>query len=450
MDKINSTAKKSNAALAKPERKQVSKSITSELDAISEKVKEYFKDSNAILITTKDQLHDYVTNAIASGYAGIDTETTGLDRLHDTIVGSSLYYPGGVECYIPSRHIVPIFEEPYKNQLSYEDIEEEFQRLADSDIKLIFANADFDLAMIYKDIHVDLIDRCYYDVQIAWRVIKENERDNALKVLYSKYVLRGKGDPMKFRDFFSPAQFPYCNPEIAKLYAANDAKITFELFRWQLPYLLKDNQKCKKHGFEAISDLVWNVEFPMIRICQMMHRRGIYLEKSMANMLYNKYIPESNAEHEKLRGMVQDIMNDPKYHTSAKCPFRTSKEFNPNSTPHVRYLVYDLLKLDGGRSGGTGKEILSTYDVPVVKQILKCRSLVTLIGTFVEKLPNSTSSDSRIHCEFKQIGADTGRMSSKNPNMQNIPSKHNDIRHMFRATPGYVLLSSDFSLHYVG
>lgn len=444
MEKINAAAKKSQQ-LAEPKRSVSSKSINTELNQISQSVTDYFKDSKAKLITTVEQLHDYVTKMIQFGIGGIDTETTGLDRLKDHIVGFSLYFPDDVEVYIPCKHIVPIFDEPYANQLSYEDVGKELHRFVESKTRLVFANADFDLAMIFKDFKVDLIENCYYDVIIAWRCLKENERDNSLKGLYNKYPLKGKGDPMKFRDFFSPTLFPYCKPEVAKLYAANDAKITYELFLWQLPYLTKDHPKCKKHNFEAIADLVWGVEFPMIAVCQRMHRRGIYLEQSVGEMLKRKYLPQCDEEHKKLRQMVQELIDDPKYTASSKPPFSSSSDFNPNSVPHVKWLCYDLLKLDGGKKGGTGKEILSTFNLPVTKQILKCRSLVTLIGTFVEKLPNSTSSDSRIHCQFKQMGADTGRMSSAEPNMQNIPSRANDIRHMFRATPGYVLLSSDYS-----
>ena len=58
-------------------------------------------------------------------------------------------------------------------------------------------------------------------------------------------MLKGKGDPKKFSDFFTAQLFPYCKPEVAKLYAANDAKITYELFKWQLPYVTKDHPKCK-------------------------------------------------------------------------------------------------------------------------------------------------------------------------------------------------------------
>lgn len=413
--KINAVAVKSTR-IETPTKRVNTKSINAELRRISQNVIDYFKDSTAELITTTYQLHEYITKMIESGYGGIDTETTGLDRINDTIVGVSLYYPGGVEVYIPSRHLVPIFDEPYSNQLTYGEIGAELQRLADSDIKLIFANADFDLAMIFKDLKVDLIPRCYYDVLIAWRCLKENERHNNLKALYNKYVLKGKGDPKRFSDFFPVKLFPYCKPEVAKLYAANDAKITYELFKWQLPFIMKDHPKCKKNHLEAIADLIWNVEFPMIAVCQNMHRRGVFIDRPMIEMLRNSYIPRANLELKKLRDMVQEVLNDPKYSTHAKQPFVRASEFNPDSVQHVAYLCYDLLKLDSGKHGrSTGKDILGTFNNPITKQILKCRSLTTLIGTFVEKLPNMIAPDGRIHCQFKQIGADTGRMSSAEP-----------------------------------
>lgn len=411
INEINAIAKRSKAELPKmPEKK--SKSINSELNAISETVKEYFKDSKAICITTEEDLHDYISKLIESGYAGIDTETTGLDRYYDHIVGASLYYPGGVECYIPMRHMIPIFEEPYPNQLSYEQVSKEFRRIVDSDVKLIFANADFDLSMIYKDLHVDFCDRCYYDVILAWRVLKENELHNGLKDLYNKYVMRGEGDPKRFSDFFSPQLFPYCKPDIAKLYAANDAKITYELFLWQLPYCTKDHPKCKKAHLEAISDLLWNVEFPLIKVCQDMHRLGIYLDKDVSRQIQNRYHKKYDVELQKLKEMVQDILDSNTKPTTAKSkPFTRGQDFNPTSPLHVKYLLYDLMDIPHDKKSGTGKEILADINLPITNQILKVRSLATLIGTFVDKMPNAVTPDSRIHAQFKQIGASTGRFS---------------------------------------
>jgi DNA polymerase-1 len=445
MARINEVAERTKQLnKEKPKAVRVS-TVNAELNEMSKAVQEYFKDSKAILIRTKDQLHDYVTSCIEAGYAGIDTETTGLDRQNDWIVGASLYYPGGVECYIPMKHLVPIFESPYKGQLSYQEVSEEFKRMENSSIRLIFANADYDLAMIYKDLKVDFCDRFYYDVILAWRCLKENELHNDLKFLYNKYVLKGKGDPKRFSDFFSVKLFPFSDPEIAKLYAANDAKITYDLFKWQLPYVTESHPKCKKAHLEAISRLIWDLEMPMVKVCQNMHRTGMYIDKNVANALKKRYREDYNKEMKKLQDMVQEIIDNSTVSYSGKRPFTRGSDFNPGSPPQVNYLVYDLLQVPKGNSSGTGKEVLNEINLPVTNQILKVRSLSVLINTFVDKLPNSVARDGRIHGQFKQIGADTGRMSSAEPNLQNIPSHAVDIRHMFRATPGYVMLGSDFS-----
>lgn len=385
-----------------------SRSMNDDLNNMSKQVIDYFKDSPAILITNKDQLHDYVDKCIAFGYAGIDTETTGLDRLHDWIVGASLYVPGKPECYIPMKHLVPIFETPYKNQLTYEEVAEEFQRLVDGKVKLIFANADFDLAMIYHSLKVDLIPAFYYDVISAWRALKENEPDNALKVLYAKYVLKGKADPKKFSDFFSPKLFPYCKPEVAKLYAANDAKITYELFLWQLPFITPDNEKCKKNKLEKIANLIWNIEFPMVKACAMLHRRGVYLDDSISGTLHDRYTANQKKDEAELAQMVQELINEKDVISNRSRPFATGKDFNPNSGPHVKYLVNKLL---GSTATSMDKDALKAINKPVTNQILKVRGDVKLLSTYVDKMPTVTDSDKRVHASFKAMGAATGRMA---------------------------------------
>lgn len=439
---INAVAAKSKEAL-KPV--QVSKSVTStqhEIDESTRKVLEYFGDSPAILVNTVAELHAYVLKAIEAGYCGIDTETTGTDRIHDTIVGFSLYYPGGVECYIPCKHIVPIFETPYNNQLTYAEVGNELQLFVTAKTKMIFANADFDLAFIYKDFKVDMIDICYYDVISAWRCLKENEPKNGLKELYAKYPMGGKGDPKKFTDFFSPKLFPYSKPEIAKLYAANDAKITYELFKWQLPYVTKTHPKCQKHHLERIADLVWNIEFPMIKVCAQMHRTGIYLDTDTSNELQPRYHVVRDKEFAKLTVMIQEVMQQADAITLSKSPFRTAKDFNPNSPPQVGYL---LRKIMGMELESTEKEALAQLNLPITNQLLKVRSLDTLIGGFVDKLPDLATYDGRIHSTFKSMGASTGRMASADPNVQNIPSHALDIRHQFRATPAMEkILDADY------
>lgn len=440
MDAINKVAEQSKVVMQQQKSSTKSNSITDKLNAISEEVVAYFHDSPARLVTNKEDLHEYVTKMIHFGVGGIDTETTGLDRIKDTIVGASLYYPGEPEIYIPMKHLVPIFDVPYKNQLSYEDVGEEFQRLADNNVKLVFANADFDLSMIYKDLHVDLNRVCFFDVILAWRCLKENEPDNALKVLYSKYVLKGSADPKKFSDFFSPELFPYCKPEIAGLYAANDAKITYELYLFEAKYLDKNSKWCQKRHLEKISDIVWNIEVPLISICQNMHRNGIYLDKDVSTTVQKRYHDMDKQERKKLVWMIDEVMESNYLRiksSSTKQPFRNGKDFNPTSPVHTKYLVYTVLGVPPDKHGetSTDKSILRELNIPVVNQILKIRSIGTLLSAFVDKLPVSTTPDSRIHAEFKQAGTDTGRFASKNPNLQNVPSHATDIRHMFRATP---------------
>ena len=142
IDQINKVAEKSKEAL-QPVKSVNTKSINSDLREMTNNVLKYFKDSTAITITSKEMLHDYVSRCIEAGYAGIDTETTGLDRIKDYIVGVSLYYPDSDECYIPIKHKVPLFDTLYRDQLTYEDVQIELMRFVQNKTKLIFANAEF-------------------------------------------------------------------------------------------------------------------------------------------------------------------------------------------------------------------------------------------------------------------------------------------------------------------
>ena len=419
MSKIDKAARMSNSSLQTAQKpKRSKKGAKAEIDEMSRKVEEYFKDSEAVLINTPEGLHDYVSKCIEAGYCGIDTETTGLDRIQDSVVGFSLYYPGGHECYVPNKHRVYIFDDLCKGQLTYEECGKELQRLVDAKVKMIFANADFDLSMIYKDFKVDMCDAFYYDVILAWRCLKENEKRNGLKELYSKYVLKGKGDPMKFSDFFSVDLFPYCKPQIAKLYAANDARITYELFKWQLPYTVPSHAKCQKNHLERISELIWNLEFPMVKVCAMMHRNGVYFDMDVARKVGIRYHSKYDQELADLRSMVQDLIDDMDTPNNRKRPFKTGMDFMPTSPKHVQYLCYDLLNLpDPSGKQSTDKGILRDFGLPQTDKILAVRSLSVLINSFVDKLTRvSQLSDGRIHAQFRSVGADTGRMSSSEPN----------------------------------
>jgi DNA polymerase I-like protein with 3'-5' exonuclease and polymerase domains len=105
-----------------------------------------------------------------------------------------------------------------------------------------------------------------------------------------------------------------------------------------------------------------------------------------------------------------------------------------------------IKSVDKDAPRGTGVAVLTKVNNAFTQALLEYREVGKLINTYIDKLPNCVNEkDGRIHCKFNQYGADTGRMSSSDPNLQNIPSHNKDIRKMFKATDGYVLMSSDFS-----
>jgi DNA polymerase I-like protein with 3'-5' exonuclease and polymerase domains len=128
---------------------------------------------------------------------------------------------------------------------------------------------------------------------------------------------------------------------------------------------------------------------------------------------------------------------------------KLSDPINLDSPTQIAILLYDIMKVkavDTEKPRSTGVDVLTKLNTDFTNALLDYRGIGKLINTYIDKLPECVNpKDGRIHCKFNQYGADTGRMSSSDPNLQNIPSHNKDIRKMFKATDGYVLMSSDFS-----
>ena len=111
---------------------------------------------------------------------------------------------------------------------------------------------------------------------------------------------------------------------------------------------------------------------------------------------------------------------------------KLSDPISINSPTQLATLLYDIIKVnsvDKKKPRGTGEEILVKIDIPLCKAILNYRGIAKLLSTYIDKMPEVLNTNTgRIHCSFNQIGADTGRFSSSEPNMQNIPSHNTDIR----------------------
>ena len=415
--------------------------------------------SNTKVITSKDELSQYIDEAISNGIIAIDTETNNsLEPLTCLLMGACIYTPGQLSAYIPVHHTQPDTDILIKNQLTELDIKEQFDRL--SNTKILMHNGKFDYEVIKCTCNCVL--NIYWDTEIAARILDENE----LAGLKKQYILHIDSTQEKYdiEHLFQGIPYAYVKPEIFALYAATDAYITYRLYEWQ-------KEQFNKPGNEKLFDLFMNVEMPVVPVCAEMELYGIEIDKEYAKRLSNKYhkkVDEVNAKIDAELSKYSDKISAWRLTKEANYKERNSKpnktgEFtykkskneqleNPpqlNSPTQLAILLYDILGTpaqDKKSPRGTGEEILQKINLPICDLILEKRGLEKLIGTYIDKIPECVNSkDNRLHAHFNQLGAGTGRFSSSNPNLQNIPSHVKEIRLMFRAAEGNVFVGADFS-----
>ena len=415
--------------------------------------------SNTKVITSKDELSQYIDEAIRNGIIAIDTETNNsLEPLTCLLMGACIYTPGQLSAYIPVHHTQPDTDILIENQLTELDIKEQFERL--SNTKILMHNGKFDYEVIKCTCNCVL--NIYWDTEIAARILDENE----LAGLKKQYILHIDSTQEKYdiEHLFQGIPYAYVKPEIFALYAATDAYITYRLYEWQ-------KEQFNKPGNEKLFDLFMNVEMPVVPVCAEMELYGIEIDKEYAKRLSNKYhkkVDEVNAKIDTELSKYSDKISAWRLTKEANYKERNSKpnksgEFtykkskneqleNPpqlNSPTQLAILLYDILgtpSQDKKSPRGTGEEILQKINLPICDLILEKRGLEKLIGTYIDKIPECVNSkDNRLHAHFNQLGAGTGRFSSSSPNLQNIPSHVKEIRLMFRASDGDVFVGADFS-----
>ena len=397
------------------------------------------------VIQDKEVLHDFITDCIGNSYISIDTETDGLDPLQNTLAGICPFTYGNKGSYIPLNHVSYITMLKATGQLEMDFVMSEFKRLLEKKPEIDMFNAKFDIRFLRANGLPDIY--CTWDGYLASRILNENEEHKNLKQLHNKYCLDGKGDAFRFDDLFKGIPFTYVPYNFGYLYAAHDPVITTELCDYQRKYLTDKTER------EDIQRMYWvfkNIEMPCVDVVADMEDNGILFDKEYAQKLSVKY-------HELLENKKQEFYNicDTEYaniigqyrtrHPEAKI----DNPINISSPTQLAILLYDILNIeppDKKNPRGTGEPVLQKIDSPIAKAILEYREVAKLLSTYIDKLPDCVNpKDGRIHCSFSQYGADTGRMSSQDPNLQNIPSHNKDIRKMFVASEGYVLMSSDFS-----
>lgn len=417
-----------------------------------------YKD-NTIVIRTIDDLHRYIDAAIENGIIAVDTETNNsLQPITCKLMGPCIYTPGQKNAYIPINHIDPQTRELLPNQLTEDDIKREFERL--SNVKIIMHNGKFDYQVIKCTTGAQL--KVYWDTMIGARMLDENQKSVGLKQQYIEKI-----DPSiekySIEHLFENIEYAVVDPETFALYAATDAYMTYKLYEWQL-------KQFELPGHERLYYVFLGVEMPVMEVAAEMELTGISIDHEYAQRLsakYHKKLDDLNDKISEELSKYDDIIakwrltEEATYHPEKIDPKTGEKKYgkskseqllNPvslTSPTQLAILIYDVLKhpvVDSKSPRGTGEDILSKIDIPLSKLILEQRGLLKLLGTYIDKLPQCVCEKTgRLHAQFLQLGADTGRFSSKEPNLQNIPSHEKSIRMLFSASPGHVLVGSDFS-----
>ena len=414
-----------------------------QIKAMVEKNLGQYKDKYQV-IRDKDILIDYVDRTIANKYISIDTETDGLDPLRNTLAGICIYTQESKGSYIPLNHISYITGAKSGGQLESEFVKRQFQRILDAHVDIDMFNAKFDIRFLRAFGLSDIY--CTWDGYLAGRILNENEEHKNLKQLHNKYCLNGKGDAFRFDDLFKGIPFTYIPPDVGYLYAAHDPVITTELCKYQRKYLTDKTDR------EDIKNMYWvfqNIEMPCISVVADMEDTGVLFDKEYAQTLSVKYNKQLKEIEQRFVEQCSEIDAKILAYKKANPTNKLESPINISSPTQLAILFYDILKvdtIDSKSPRGTGEDILKRIDSLLAKTVLEYRGVQKLLSTYIDKLPDCVNpNDGRIHCSFNQYGADTGRFSSSDPNLQNIPSHNKDIRKMFTASPGCVLMSSDYS-----
>lgn len=448
--------------------KVVPKSISGKVQLAKEMSQEVFADKldRLELLDNENKIREYIDHAITNGIVAVDTETNGLDRIDGKIAGVCLYTPGQKGVYIPVRHESFMTGIELKTNISPEFMHEQFERMNKSNIKYVLHNAKFDMHILWWMLGIKIIP--YWDTQIGSQLLNENE-PHKLKVLYKKYVDNADENSKvaSFNSLFKGIEFNKVPPDVAYMYASFDPIMTYELYQFQYNFIDINGKYCKEKGLERVAEVFRNIEMPLIQVVFEMECTGVKIDTELADKLKAQYTKHKDAAEEKFNLEIEKL-NDKFDKLMIKNPAAYNKLFKDgirkvsiSSPTQLAILFYDVLEFespDKKSPRGTGEAILKSFNHPLVDSILEYRSMSKLLSTYIEAIPQHIAKrDNRLHANFNQYGAKTGRFSSSDPNLQNIPSQKttlsdgtvidagHDIRQMFIAGDGMVIVGGDFS-----
>ena len=398
------------------------------------------------LITEVADLQAFLAIARKQGFVAVDTETTSLNAAAADLVGVAMALAPGHACYVPLRHgaaqnlaasgqtgldfdgvqdAAPIKQIPFDDAVPLlRDVFEDPAILKighnlkyDSHVLLRPANGGIKLHPVDDTMCLSYV----LDTGVVNRHSMDYLADHWLDYQTIKYEdVCGKGAKQ--------VSFATISPDAALDYAAEDADITLRLWQILKPRL----------AGSGVASVYERLERPLIPVLAQMESRGIIVEQSILARMSNDFAS-------RMANYQSEI------HTLA------GEEFNIASPKQLGEILFDKMGLPGGKKAKTGAystsadvlEDLAASGVEIATKVLEWRHIAKLKSTYADALVDSILPETgRVHTSFSMVGASTGRLSSSDPNVQNIPirtAEGRQIRTAFVAAPGHKLISADYS-----
>ena len=377
-------------------------------------------DGCSVLIDNDETLLNLIQTIPQDAIIAFDTETTGLDPIKDHLVGFSFSSDGKTGYYVPMNHSYLGVGDQVSTDTAAQAIRAIFER------RVIGHNIKFDLHFVTRFLGVDRLNICADTMVMAW--LTDSSRslsmDNLAHNLLHHEMIHFKDTVKKGENFASVAIEDACK------YAGEDAYITFQLYE-----VLRE-QLLLKGGQEAL-DEAFKIEFPFTLTLLGMERYGIAVDTAVLETFKKEVALEIATLTEQIHSACGTV-------------------FNLNSPKQLGVILFETLALPHGKKTKTGystdEQVLDGLkdEHPVIPMLLQYREYHKLYSTYIEPLIALAQNDpaSRIYTSFVQTGTATGRLSSKNPNLQNIPVKTAlgmRIREAFVAPEGKKLIGIDYS-----
>ncbi|MBR1918453.1 MAG: DNA polymerase I [Spirochaetales bacterium] len=350
------------------------------------------------------------------GTIAFDTETTDVDLRNAELVGFSFSYQ------LRKAYYAPLVSEG-ETFLSRDDVVKLFHDYFESGkLSLIGQNLLYDLGVLSK-LGIENVKVEFDTMLAAWLLDTETERFN-LDFLAGKYL---SYETLHYDDVVPKGKtFADVSLENATRYSSEDSDLA-----WRLKLLFEP--MLEESG---LVDVYRSYELPLIKVLLAMEKEGVLLDREFMGKLSSTLAQREDS----LRNEIFAI---------------AGHDFNLNSPAQLSKVLFEERKLETGKKTKYGfstdtatLESLKSSGDPIIEKILDYRGVAKLLSTYVETLPTLTDENGRIHTSYLQTGTATGRLSSRNPNLQNIPIRTDDgrlIRSAFIPRPGCIFLSADYS-----